>query len=533
MKRIALFMALVMMLSLVVGCGGDKPTSTPGTSTPATSTTKPSEVTPPAANVKYEETVVIGQNAKTTTTVPQNQTNIAHRMMFALTHNTLVGYVEKAKELQPELAKEWKVSDDLKTWTFTLRDDVVFHNGEKFTADDVVYTWERALSAEGVSGTVKSAYAAMESVKANGDYEVVITLKEGNIDLLYTLSNEYMAILNREACTADATNGGSIGTGAWINKEFVSGDHTTLNVNEKYWAEVPVTKVLEFRYISEGSARLIALENDEIDVCQSPNNTEHKLIKENKDLILEAYPSSALTYLSFNMDSFLGEDENLRLAIAHALNNDAIIQGAASGFGTVANSMWGIDQYGYFDAWESVGQTTYNNNMEKAKEYMAKSKYATTGVDIKFMTSTAWRVKALQIMMDQLKPLGINVIVDEVDAAGLTSRSNTGDFEVLMYSITFTPAGSDVKRIFYPGSSTNNANYNNARVTELLDLAGAEQDDAKRKGYYQEVQEIIHKEAPYIPLYYANSGAAYDKNLESAIFNNSGNHDYTYARIPA
>ena len=67
----------------------------------------------------------------------------------------------------------------------------------------------------------------------------------------------------------------------------------------------------------------------------------------------------------------------------------------------------------------------------------------------------------------------------------------------------------------------------------LLELAGAEQDDAKRKAYYQEVQEIVHKEAPYIPLYYANSGAAYDKNLESAIFNNSGNHDYTYARVPA
>ena len=165
-------------------------------------------------------------------------------------------------------------------------------------------------------------------------------LKEGNIDLLYTLSNEYMAVVNREAVTADPTNGGSIGTGAWINKEFVSGDHTTLEVNEKYWAEVPVTKVLEFRYISEGSARLIALETGEIDVCQSPNNTEHEVIKSNKDLILEAYPSSALTYLSFNMDTFLGEDQNLRLAIAHALDNVAIIDGAASGFGTVANSMW-------------------------------------------------------------------------------------------------------------------------------------------------------------------------------------------------
>ena len=101
-----------------------------------------------------------------------------------------------------------------------------------------------------------------------------------------------------------------------------------------------------------------------------------------------------------------------------------------------------------------------------------------------------------------------------------------------MYSITFTPAGSDVNRML-GSSSTNNARYNNARVNELLEKAGAEQDDAKRKGYYQEVQEIVHKEAPYIPLYYANSGVAYDKNLESAIFNNSGNHDYTYVRVPA
>ena len=138
MKRIALLMAIVMMLSLVA-CGGSGSTS--GATSGATSSTKPSEVTPPAPEVKYEEQVVIGQNSKTTTTNPQNQTNIAHRMMFALTHNTLVGYVEKAKELQPELAKSWTVSDDLKTWTFTLRDDVVFHNGEKFTADDVVFTW--------------------------------------------------------------------------------------------------------------------------------------------------------------------------------------------------------------------------------------------------------------------------------------------------------------------------------------------------------------------------------------------------------
>lgn len=524
-KMIALFMAAVMTMSLAA-CGSKKE-ETPSTSTPAAAST------PDATPVSYEEQVVIGQNAKTTSTNPQAQTNIAHRMMFNLTHNTLVGYVEKTGELVPELATSWTHSDDLKTWTFTLRDDVVFHNGEKLTADDVVFTWESGKDSEASSGTVKTYYNAMESVVANSDTEVVITLNEGNIDLLYTLSNEYMSILNRDACAADAENGPSVGTAAWVNTEFVAGDHTLLVRNDNYWDELPNTKELLFRYIPEGSARLIALETGEIDVCQSPNNTEHEVIKANDDLILDSYTSSALTYLAFNMDTFLGEDENLRLAIAYALDLQQIIDGAASGFATPASSMWGADQYGYFDDWASVGQTAYIGDMAKAQEYMAKSKYASTGVDIKFMTSTTWRVNALQIIQQQLKPLGINVIIDEVDAAGMTQRSNTGDFEVMMYSVTFTPAGSDVRRIFDPASSANTANYDNARVNELLDLAGYELDDATRKGYYQEVQEIVHAEAPYIPLYYANSGVAYDKNLENAVFNPTGNHDYTYAQVPA
>ena len=526
-KTIALLMAVVMTMSLAA-CGSKTETPAATTSTPAATTS-----TPAATPVSYEEQVVIGQNAKTTSTNPQAQTNIAHRMMFNLTHNTLVGYVEKTGELVPELATSWTHSDDLKTWTFTLRDDVVFHNGEKFTADDVVFTWDNGKASETSAGTVKANYNAMASVVANSDTEVVITLTEGNIDLLYTLSNEYMSILNREACTADAQNGPSVGTGAWVNTEFVSGDHTLLVRNANYWGELPNTKELLFRYIPEGSARLIALETGEIDVCMAPNNTEHEVIKANSDLILDTYTSSALTYLAFNMDTFLGEDENLRLAIAYALDLQQIIDGAASGFATPATSMWGADQYGYFDNWASVGQTAYGGDMAKAQEYMAKSKYASTGVTIKFMTSTTWRVNALQIIQQQLKPLGINVIIDEVDSAGLTQRSNTGDFEVMMYSITFTPAGSDVRRIFYPGASTNPANYNNARVCELLDLAGYELDEATRKGYYQEVQEIVHAEAPYIPLYYANSGAAYDKNLENAVFNPTGNHDYTYAQVPA
>lgn len=482
----------------------------------------------PSANWKSE--VVIGVQSKTTTTNPTAAGNVAHSTMFKLTHNSLTGFNEATKEVLPELAKSWKISSDKKTWTFNLRDDVYFHNGEKMTADDWLFTIQYGKTAN--DGTVKAFYKNITSASAPDKNTLVINLVRPNMDLLVTLSSPFYSVLNKKAVEADPLNGPAIGTGPWVNKAFVSGDYTLLERFEKYWGEHPVTKTLRFRYIPEASARLIALENHEIDACQAPNNTELGLIKANKELKMISYQSSALTYLAFNMDSEVCRDVNLRLAIAYALNVQDIIDGAASGLAGIADGMWGFYQFGYFDDWKSVNLSSYDFNIQKAKEYMAKSKYA-KGLTLSFMTSTTWRVNALQIIQQQLAPLGIKVTIDEVDAAGLTSKASSGNYQVLMYSVAFGPEGDDARRTLYPTSAANHAKYNNSRVTELLDLAAAESDTAKRLKEYQEVQVIVHTECPYIPLYYANSGVAIDKDLTGAVFSSSGAHDYTYVKVPA
>jgi len=484
------------------------------------------------AEVSYKDQVTIGFQSKTSSTNPTAQTSVAHRIFFNLTHNTLVGYEESTQSLVPELATSWESNADFTVWTFTLRDNAYFHNGEKFTADDVLFTWEWAKD-NASNATVKSFYAStIKSVKVIDDTHVEITLNKGNIDFLYTYSNEYFAILNREAVNADAKNGPSIGTGAYANSEFVVGDHTTLVRNEKFWGELPTTQTLLFRYISDGSTRLAALEAGEIDVCQSPNNTELDIIRANDELGLTTYQAQALTFLAFNMDDPMLKDENLRLAIAYAINNQEIIDGAASGQGGVAYGMWGYFQYGYFDDWKSVGQTAYNpQNIAKAKEYLAKSKYPNGGITIKFTAANQWTVNSLQIIQAQLKALNINVEVEQVDAAGFGNKTKARDFQVVIYSIAFTAAGSDAARIYTPGNSVNYAGYNNAKVSDLFAKASAEKDDAKRQAYYKEIQTIVHAECPYIPLYYANSGAAYSKNLSGATWNTSGKFDYTYVKV--
>ncbi|MCC7576508.1 MAG: ABC transporter substrate-binding protein [Sphaerochaetaceae bacterium] len=481
-----------------------------------------------AAATTYKEEVVIGVQSRTSSTNPTSQTSVAHKIMFNLTHNGFVGYDERTKEILPELATEWKASSDLKTWTFTLRDDVYFHNGEKLTADDVLFTWEYGKNAS--NATVKSFWNGVESVKAIDDYHVELVLKAANIDLLHLLSNEYFAILNREAVTADATKGPDIGTGPYVNKEFFSGDYTLLERFDRYWGEAPVTKTLRFRYLPEGTARLAALENGEIDVCQAPNNTELDIIKANSDLVLNTWQTTALTFLALNTEDPILSDPNLRLAIAYAIKVQDVIDGAASGFAGTANGMWGYFQYGFFDDWKSVGQSSYETNLATAKEYMAKSK-SPNGATLKFTAASAWTVNALQIIQDQLKALNITVEIEQVDAAGLSRKSVSGDYQVIIYSVTFTSAGSDAARIFTPGNSVNYARYNNARVNELFSLGASETDDAKRKAYYKEIQTIVHAECPYIPLYYANSGVAHSKVAEGAVYNTSGSHDYTYIKV--
>lgn len=512
MKKALILIALALFAASVCFAGGaqEKGTAAQG------------------AAVEYKDEVIIGVQSKTSSVNPTTQTSVAHRILFGLTHNCLVEYDEASGQLLPELALAWEASDDFKTWKFTLRDDVTFHNGEKFTADDVLFTWEYGQNASGK--TIKSFWQSVAKVDVVDATHVVLNMKEGNIDLLYLLSNEYIAILNRKAVNDDMTNGPAIGTGPYANKEFYAGDHTTLERYDGYWGELPPTKTLLFRYMSEGSSRLAALEAGEIDVCQAPNNTELEIIKANSDLVLKTWQTTALTFLALNTKDPVLSDQNVRLAIAYAINVQDVIDGAASGFAAKANGVWGYFQYGYFDDWASAGQSAYEFNLKKAKEYMAASAYP-NGADLTFTAASAWTVNALQIIQDQLKAIKINVKVEQVDAAGLSQKSSAGDYQCIIYSITFTPAGSDAARLFLPSYNVNYARYDNAEVNELFAKASAEKNDAVRKDEYKKIQTIVHAESPYIPLYYANSGVAYSTKTSGAVFNTSGRHDYTYIKV--
>ena len=531
-KLTAAGLAAAMALSLAAcGSSSSSTTSTTAAETTAaaageTAAGETTAETQAEAAKQYKEDVVIGFVNSLQMTNPQSISNVAHNMLFKMTHDTLIGYDSTTKEYLPELATEWNWVED-KVIEFKLRDDVVFQNGDPMTSADVVATFMRVLNDEAIASKMGALYQNIESVEAVDDYTVRISLKEVNLDFVAAMSHPTASIMSDVALEEDIDNGGSIGSGAWKVVEMVENDYVKLERNDDYWGELPPTKTVTIRYIPENSARLIALQNGEIDVCLEPSATELGIVEDDDKLDMVQLDSTTCYYLAFCTAHEPGDDQNLRLAVAHSLNLDDINTVATNGMGTVATSYWGRDTYGYTD---SFGP--YEQNLDLAKEYLAKS-YPDGGAKLEITVSTNAFQSCAEVIQEQARAAGIEVTVNKVEPAALTTMSkfNTAEHQAMVYSLSWNYYGDDARRPYYAGSNVNKATVTDERIMELIDSARGEKDDAARTAMYEEIQQINHDQAYYIPLFYNKSVIAFDKNLSGVTWEPNGYHDFSQIAV--
>ena len=528
-KTLALILAIVMTMALVA-CGGKGTTSTttPSTSTPeenkqGTATTDMNkDKVEIKEDVKYKEKVVLAYGGKTTTIDPQVVSNIHHDTIFKLSHNSLICYDWDKKEMVPELATEWSVAADGKTWTFKLRNDVEFHNGEKMTADDVVFTFERAKET-GVSGS--NAYTQIESIKAVDDYTVEMTLTGANADWLYLLQYTYCSILNREAVEKDPVDGAGIGTGGWKISKWENGADTHFERYDNSWVwkvnPLTPTKQLVLATMTEDSARVVATQTGEVDFNISVPLVEIPVLEKDEKLQTATINVDTIYFLGFNNQTGICSDVNMRKAISYAVDPQELLIAYYEGYGNTCETFWGPNQYGIYTDYADPLET----NLDKAKEFLAKTNY--NGETLRFVTITSFADTAA-LMQAQLLKVGIKSEIVSVDSQGLNATCKALEFDFFYYNKSCGPHGDQFRTVLTYGHNTNRAQWNSPRVMELLDLAVVEQDDAKRKAMYQEIQQIAHDEMPYRPLFYGTNGYAWGKNVSGTIWCGDNKHDYTF-----
>lgn len=476
----------------------------------------------PGQQVSWKKTVTVGTDGPLKTTDPQKISNAAHDQLFQMMYNRLLHRNAETGELEPELAREWEWADEsLSVIRIRLRDDVYFHSGAKLTAADVAFTMDRITNS-----TVKGSYDRCEVL---GDYELLIYLTGTNTDFPYHLAACTTSVVSKAAAEADPEADACCGSGPWkyVPEESAAGDHVTLVRFENSWQEKPVTEKMLLRYIGSDSARLMALENKEIDLAVTLSYQELEAAQKNRDLDVQVYVGTGLNYLAFNTCSEAGGNEKLRRAVAYALDREAMIRAVGDPAGEAAVSL--------FARGASAYRTDFETDMSCQPE-RAASLAAELGDDAAFrltVNTTLQSYKTMaEVLQEQCRLAGIRVTLDEVDASGLTAASkfSSATHEALIYTIYLNEYNSDISRLLTPGISTNKAVLTDGEVLGLLEQGVTVGDAAAARDCYRKVQELVHDHCWYIPLFYGSGAVAWQKGTEGCIVADNARHDFTYLR---
>ena len=505
MKNSKIVISLLLCLAVFTGCG---PKGSGGST---------------GNEPVQKDKIVIAFNYPITDGSPQMGSSAHHYMLYLLSHNRLVSYNAETQQFSPEIATEWKWVSD-KEIEFKIRPGVTFHNGDTMTIADVLYTFESAKTSKSATAQM----AALDKVEAVGDDTVRMTLKAPNVDWLFTLSLPMCSIVSGAAIGKDPAEGGFIGTGAFKITKFSPSDFVDLTRNDQYWGELPKTKDMTIRYVPEDSARLIALQNGEIDICLNPANTELHFIEDDPKLSLVQYNSTATTYIAFNSAKAPTDNADLRLALAYCLNFDDIVTVATNGLAAKAVTNWGPVTYGYYDGFGPYGQ-----DLGKAREHLAKA-FPQGNPKLELaVAGSSDRMAAAQVIQEQARAIGLEITINEMEGAAfneLTAFRNP-KHQAIVYGLQWNNHGDDARRPYYPGNNVNRAAITDNRITALLNDAIKESDDTSRKAMYQELQQINHDKAYYINLYYTIQSHGVNKNLSGVVWAANGYHNFTYASV--
>jgi len=518
-KRILCMMiSVVMLITVIASCGPKETTPTtppsesasatpsaPASNSPAPETSATPDIaithTPaPEEDVKYAEHIeIIIDNNRISVINPMEpgSNSTPTHWVMTMIYDRLLNYNETTSSFEPALATKWDTTDS-KTFTFDLRDDVTFHNGEKFTAKDVVYTIQKSKEATG--SMMASQWSPVETATAISDTKLELVLANVNVDFLMNIVQPMTGILNEKAINDDPENGPLVGTGAFKFVDFASNEFTTVERNDNYWGTAPITKSMKLSFIPEVSARATMIQNNEAQICFSIGVEDYDLFRSD-DYSIFPLTMNNCQGMSFNMLNPITADPNFRKAVAYATDKAEIADLSSGEWGRLIDdgTIWG-----FATEFRNTSIPVVERDLDKAREYLAASSY--NGEPVSISASISTNIKSAEVLLLQLADIGINCTVNETDSAGLNALFFNPDHHIIFHGITFTYSAGSSKHVFGTGGGQNRGSYSNPQVDALLTQAASENDATVRDGLYKEIQEIAVEEVPYINVYWRMNG---------------------------
>jgi peptide/nickel transport system substrate-binding protein len=454
--------------------------------------------------------------------------------------NITEGLLILNEEGQPEpfLAESWEIVDPL-TYVYNIRSDVKFSDGNPMTMEDVIFSLER-YSDPDLASYLGWMYDNVDTIEQTGDWQITVRLSAPDAFWQYVFSTTAGHIHEKAVVEAaiDVYGGVSdtvIGTGPYPIESWDAGGNITLQYNPDYWdsslAE-PDIKTIVVLHIPEDATRSLAAQSGQIDVDFSTPADLAPEIQANENVDLLQVPSLGITFVGFNCQKPPFDDPNARRAVASAIDiatwQESVIkdEGRLTKYMMVPDSLFLFDE----ERWNTYESEVpkYEYNIEKAKEYLAQSRYP-DGFDCVLLVDDYTISNNLALALQQsLKEVNINVTIDKQSNEEVTSQQfGSGmqdglrpyEFGLFSWVSDFPDPAGVLNPLLTSGSTgdggSNTAEYVNAEVDRLLQQQLESTDSAERTSLMMEALDIVSDEQPYYVLYQSNWQFTVSKRIQN------------------
>jgi peptide/nickel transport system substrate-binding protein len=442
----------------------------------------------------------VGMQADPTSLDPQKTSLTA---LFHVTEHVYSALVRLKSDLtvEPDLAQKWDISADGKTYTFTLRKGVKFHSGRDVTSADVKYTFDRLVDKATASPNA-SLLAPAESVTTPDDNTVVINLKQADASFLTNLTSPAAVIINKDAVqkNGDLTKTAD-GTGPFKFKEYVPNTRVVLERNPEYWdSGKPYLDGVEMTIAADDTARSAAVRTGTVDFIEYAPLKDIPSLQSDNSLVLAGDQNTNIRFIGLNVTRKPFSELKVRQAIAAVVDREAVLGPAVFGFGTATVEIF---PPGY---WAGLGVKTSAPDADKAKQLLAEAGYPQGfSTTILSWSQYSFLSNAAVVVQDQLKQIGISADINLEENAAFIKDYLDNNFDLTVSGTSAYVDPNDIYlRNFGSNQPSNAVRYSNPKADDLIAQGVATTDQTKRKQIYQQLQQLLLDDVPWVNLYIAN-----------------------------
>ncbi|WP_439521549.1 ABC transporter substrate-binding protein [Marivita sp.] len=377
------------------------------------------------------------------------------------------------------LAESWEISDDGTTYTFTLRDGVTFHDGTTMDAEDVKFTLDRARADDSVNAQ-KALFEGISEVTVVDPSTVEVNLSAPDGNFLFNMAWGDAVIVAPESI--EGIKQSPIGTGPFTFEEWVQGDRIELARNPDYWGDAPALEAATFKFISDPTAAFAAMMAQDIDAFAgfpAPENLPQFEADPRFQVLVGSTEGETILAMNNKLPPF--DNVTVRQAVSHAIDRQAIVDGAMFGLGTPIGTHFAPHNPDYVDL-----TARSNYDPEKSKTLLAEAGLPDGFTTTLKLPPPSYARRGGEIIASQLRAVGIQTEITNLEWAqwleevfrgkdfGLTIISHTEPFDIGIYA----------RPDYY-------FQYDNAAFQDLMTTLGSTSDPATRSDLIAQAQTMI------------------------------------------